>query len=356
MKLLIDARTVRPGMTGVGTYTEEFVRALDGFNSGLQIEVLTLEGATIEGLPRAAARPVRIDYESHPAGEWFMHFQVPALLRRERFDAFWGPAFMVPWVRTSASKVVTIHDLTAFTLPGCYPRAFAQYLRVVTRLSIAAADRVICDSRTVADEVIARFKVSAPRVAVVYPGVSSFFSPAAANPTAGGGYVLAIGGGTPRKNDAFLLAAWEEAVQAGAGGDLVFVSARPSEVRAPRVRFTPWQSREQLRELYRNAALFVLPSLYEGFGFTALEAMACGCPVAVSCAGALPEVCGDAAVYFDPRDVCGAGHLLAETLGDAAKLRSLREKGLARAASFTWEKAARQMIEILNETTGTRHA
>ncbi len=99
----------------------------------------------------------------------------------------------------------------------------------------------------------------------------------------------------------------------------------------------------QLASLYRRAACLVYPSLYEGFGIPPLEAMACGCPVAASNAGAIPEVCGDAAVFFDPTDVEAMAEAMLEADG---RREELRERGLARAAGFTWDETARRHEDV----------
>ena len=116
------------------------------------------------------------------------------------------------------------------------------------------------------------------------------------------------------------------------------------------VRYLGYVPAEELGRLYNLASLFVYPSLYEGFGLPPLEAMACGCPVVVSQAASLPEVCGEAAHYVDPQDVESIGAGIEKVLGDDAYRKNLIAKGLARAEQFTWEKSAREHLRLFEET------
>jgi glycosyltransferase involved in cell wall biosynthesis len=119
-----------------------------------------------------------------------------------------------------------------------------------------------------------------------------------------------------------------------------------------RLRMTGYVSDSELRSLYESAACFVYPSFYEGFGLPPLEAMACGCPVVVSRAASLPEVCGDAAVYCDPRDPVDIARAIDQVLADAAVQEDLRRRSLARARSFSWRRAARTMLELMEDVIG----
>ena len=143
-----------------------------------------------------------------------------------------------------------------------------------------------------------------------------------------------------------------------AAGDAAEAAARPHgwRSRAPgataRGRGDPRRGLgEQLASLYRRAACLVYPSLYEGFGFPPLEAMACGCPVAASNAGAIPEVCGDAAVLFDPTDVEAMGAALLEV---DTRRDELTELGLKRAAQFTWDETARRHEDVYRRRLAKR--
>jgi alpha-1,3-rhamnosyl/mannosyltransferase len=109
---------------------------------------------------------------------------------------------------------------------------------------------------------------------------------------------------------------------------------------------------EDLSALYAGAALFVFPSLYEGFGLPVLEAMACGVPVACSDISSLLEVCGDAALYFDPGDVEAIAEVLCSAMTNPDLRATLQERGLNRAAQFSWEQTARETLDLYRRIRG----
>jgi glycosyltransferase involved in cell wall biosynthesis len=115
---------------------------------------------------------------------------------------------------------------------------------------------------------------------------------------------------------------------------------------------TGYVSDTELRALYENAACFVYPSFYEGFGLPPLEAMTCGCPVVVSRAASLPEVCGDAAVYCDPGDPADIARGIDQVLANSAVQEDLRRRSLERARSFSWKRAARAMLQQIEDLIG----
>jgi glycosyltransferase involved in cell wall biosynthesis len=108
-------------------------------------------------------------------------------------------------------------------------------------------------------------------------------------------------------------------------------------------------SDSELRALYENAACFVYPSFYEGFGFPPLEAMACGCPVIVSKASSLPEVCGDAALYCDPKNSKDIAEKIQRVVHDETLRAEMRKKGLARAELYSWERCAKETMAVIQK-------
>jgi glycosyltransferase involved in cell wall biosynthesis len=166
--------------------------------------------------------------------------------------------------------------------------------------------------------------------------------------------ILAVGSRSPHKN----LAAVVQAVSRLGGSALPLVAAggantrvfNPAELNGNSFHAVGYVTDLELRALYEQAACFVYPSLYEGFGLPPLEAMTCGCPVVVSRAAALPEVCGDAALYCDPHDPENIAEQIRTVLHDSGRRAELRERGLARARCFTWGRAASALLGILAET------
>jgi glycosyltransferase involved in cell wall biosynthesis len=137
-----------------------------------------------------------------------------------------------------------------------------------------------------------------------------------------------------------------------AGGANTRIFQDGAKLPASRLRATGYLTDPELRALYQSAACFVYPSLYEGFGLPPLEAMACGCPVVVSRAASLPEVCGDAAVYCDSHDPSDIARAIDRVLADATLQEDLRRCSKERASRFSWKAAARTMLDIVEERTG----
>jgi glycosyltransferase involved in cell wall biosynthesis len=222
-------------------------------------------------------------------------------------------------------------------------------------------DHVLTDSHCSRRDIIERLGVPAERITVVYPGVErERFGPTVASRDEGENsrsYVLCVAGADPTKNVETLVDAFARMPQhLRDTHDLVLVGdfRRRLDLRERIERsgiekqtvFTGVVSDDRLVRLYQRAALFVFPSLYEGFGFPVLEAMACGCPVISSNASSLPEVAGDAAVLVDPLDPEGLVRQMELVLTDTALRQGLRERGLKQAAQFSWDRTAQETIAV----------
>jgi glycosyltransferase involved in cell wall biosynthesis len=270
-------------------------------------------------------------------------------------------------------KVVTVHDISYAFHPEWFS---ARDLRVLSRMvpwSMRRAARVITVSDMCRDQIIERYGVPGEKVACI-PNAAG---PAAApleDDTARAliskrgldpdrPYVLAVGNLQPRKNLGRLIEATGNLVASGFDVDLVV--AGPKHYRGDdvlssarkvgdRVRFTGYLSDRELAAFYTRASVFAFPSLFEGFGIPALEAMAHGVPVACSKAGALPQVCGAAAEYFDPYDVDAITGALRRVLTDSGRRAELVRAGYARQREFTWRRSAEMTLNVYREVARPR--
>lgn len=272
-----------------------------------------------------------------------------------------------------AKNVTTIHDLTAVLFPQYHTQQVRETLAEKFRFAQTRADAVICVSESARRDAVEHLGLDPARVHVVHNGVDPAFRPlpparveAALRPLGltQQGYILHVGTIEPRKNLVRLVQAYHRLCQrvpdvprlvlAGMQGWLY--EDVPAEVEAlgleERVVLLGRVAGELLPALYNGARCFVYPSLYEGFGLPVLEAMACGVPVVTSNSSSLPEVAGDAAILVDPYDVMGIAEAVEQVLMDDDRVTTLRERGLERAARFTWEATARETLKVYEKLQG----
>jgi glycosyltransferase involved in cell wall biosynthesis len=276
---------------------------------------------------------------SHRAGHAWEQFVLPVLARGA--EVLVNPANLAPL--GFRRNVVIIHDAAALREPSWYSPAFVRWQRFVLPRIARGAARVVTDSRFSQGELRELLGVEA---AVVPGGVDhARFRPGAGGASeTGRPYVLTVASRTARKN---LAALGETARRLAAEGiDLVAAGGGRPQFAAEQdvpVRELGHVDDNELPALYAGAAAFVLPSLYEGFGLPCLEAMACGTPVVASDRASLPEVCGDAALLVDPLDQASIADAVMAAMGSD----QLRERGLRRAAEFSWDRTASELTALL---------
>jgi glycosyltransferase involved in cell wall biosynthesis len=272
----------------------------------------------------------------------------------------WGP-----W-----RSVVTLHDLAFLLYPGTHTAASRAYY-AATGESVRRAERVIAVSQRTASDAVRLLGVDPARIRVVHEAAAPGFAPRPRNglaalaqrvgfdPDPGRPYVLFVGTLEPRKNvpllfEAFALLRREVDAQlllVGARGwlDEPIMAAHARSGVGEAARFLGRLDEEDLALLYSHAGVFVLPSLYEGFGLPVLEAMACGAPVVCSNAGPLPEVAGDAAMLLKPEDPLAWAVALRDVLTRPRTADELRRRGFERTHEFDWEKTAVATREVYRE-------
>ena len=325
LRVALDLAHTRQSSAGTARVARSLQRALTA--RGDVVLVPLGDGRPLErGDPRRRALALYQDLA------WYPELGRRAA-RRARADVYHLALARGPLRRGRPPVSITVHDLVPQRLPETMSGWNRRYSRATFERMLAAADLVVTSSETVAAQ------LPAGRIAVVPLGVADELrGPAPAARPAGTGYVLAVGTPEPRKNFARLAEATSAAglrlVVAGAGG---WGDGRPAEG-------VEWLGRVDdatLHALYAGAACLAIPSLDEGFGLPAVEAMAVGCPVVAARAGALPEVCGDAAVLVDPLEVASIAAGLAEAIARADELAA---RGRERAAQFTWERSAELLV------------
>jgi glycosyltransferase involved in cell wall biosynthesis len=283
-------------------------------------------------------------------------------------DLLHAPDFVLPPTRPGTRTVLTVHDLSFARSPETTPPRLVGYLNQVVPRSVQRADRVLAVSEATRQDVIALYGAPPEKVAVIYNGVDARFRPIedagarrAIRARYGIGdapYILAVGTVHARKNYPRLVEAVHRltrpelrlVIAGGRGNPRGPLHTRIAELGlAGQVIFAGFVGDEDLPALYSAARVLAFPSIYEGFGLPALEAMACGTPVVTSNTSSLPEIVGEAGLLVDPYDVDALAGALARALDDEPLRAVLVEKGLRRARRFTWAEAARQTRAVYGE-------
>jgi glycosyltransferase involved in cell wall biosynthesis len=263
-------------------------------------------------------------------------------------------------------SVITVHDLNFLYYPQFLTAESRRYYNEQIAWAVRRADHILADSDATKSDLASLLDVPLEKVTVVHLGINPAFRPlpeteARQVATKYGlepEYLLFVGTLEPRKNLPGLLQAYRLLLDAeGTTAPLVMVGGkgwlydevfeRVEELRlTKRVRFLHSVPDTDMPGLYNAASVLTTPSFYEGFGFPALEAMACGTPAVVSDRASLPEVVGEAGLLVNPDDPEDIAQALARVLTEGPLREQLREKGLAQAARFTWEKAARETLTV----------
>lgn len=364
MKVGIMARSLRRPVTGIGRYTRCLAGSVARRLAPEPVTLFLTRDEAANGLPgEKVVCPLPTPHESLRA--LWEHTFVPLAVSRQRIDVYHSPNYTLP-LSLPCPGVVTVHDL-AFLDSRLHKTRVSVYLRLLTGASLRRARRVIAVSEFTRRRLLTRYPYLEGRVKVVYPGLDPQF---AARLNGGGGagpqmhprpYVFFAGSVEPRKNLRRLVRAFEQAMnETGLPHDLVLagplgwryeaslraIATSPLRDRIHRPGFV---AEEDLPAWYAGADLVVYPSLEEGFGFPVLEAMAAGTPVVSSSVSSIPEVAGDAAELVSPKDTGAIARAMARILTDRQLAASMRERGLARAATFTWEDASEATVSVYRE-------
>ncbi|MCA1615802.1 MAG: glycosyltransferase family 4 protein [Acidobacteria bacterium] len=373
MHIAIDAHSVGTGLAGNETYVTNLVEELAALDTVNRYTLYVTRPAAVE---RFANRWPHVSVRRTLPHTPLVRVPVTlsAELRRRPVDLLHVQYTAPPLA--PCPVVAAIHDLSFEHLPATFKRRSWMQLRLTVRRTARRAAHVIAPSEFTRRDICATYRVPAARVTAIPLAASERFAPApaaeierarASYGLGAGDYLLAVGSIQPRKNLARLVHAYADLRAARVGAKLpklVIAGKRAwlygdtlravgeRGLNAPDVIFTGYVPEADLPALYTGALGFVYPSYFEGFGLPPLEAMRCGTPVAAADRTSLPEVVGDAGLAFDPLDTAALAHALARLVDDEPLRATLRGRGLARAARFTWRETARRTLEVYQQATG----
>lgn len=341
MRVALDATYTRQSSGGIPRYGRELAAALRTIPG---VEVIELGAGPFA--PRGTVRRMAVTAGLQLA--WYPWLGRRAAAGREA-DVFHCLLPRGPTTRGNPPLIVTVHDLIPFLFPGTMSRWGRFYTRVTHRHVLLAAERVIVPSRDTAGDCVRLLRIPEKKIRVVPMGIDADFFSAAKVAEDREPYVLFVGCPNPRKNLERLQSAVQMLRDRGYPHSL-FIAGEDQWGRvtldAPFVRMLGRVSDERLRQLYADAACLAIPSLHEGFGLPALEAMAAGTPVVASTAGSLPEVTAGAALLVDPYDTAQLADALEQAITDGAELR---ERGRRHAAGFSWRATAEATLKVYRE-------
>ncbi len=362
MKIFWDALLYDSQAAGVGRYIQEIIGAYGVAFPHDEMTALVRDGQRLAGarnlVPGASVQGSRQRL-------WFEQIHLGTLARLETYDVIHFGDYQMPIMRPLARSVVTVHDLVAFKFPQLFPKNTGRVKRFLMRHSVARASHVIVPSQATADDLQTILRVDRNKISVIPHGISSPLDDnlqgARLYPRP---YFLAVGTIEPRKNFERLIAAFAERFRDQPDGPDLVIAGKPgwlygSTMNAPerygistRVKFLGFVQESDLQLLYRDTAAVVYPSLYEGFGFPAAEALIRSKPLLCSTGGALEEVAGQDALLIDPYRVESITEGLDALWRDIESWQHRAHQGSFRMQAMTWELAAMKTRQVYEKVSG----
>ncbi len=373
MRIGLDALPLTSPKTGVGHYTWEVAVAVARLQPATRFDLVYPTTSPPVTLPVTVAEGaefpsnLKLDRVAvGPLGRHWWSIGLPRHIRSGAIDLFHGTNYDVP-LRGRCATVLTIHDLSSLLHPETHTRRAVQRARRRLPLMVRTADAIITPTETVRRELSEYLKGTQEKIFAIPEAARAVFRPVDFGATetvrrrlgVGEQFLLAVGTIEPRKNLEVLISAFEEVLRARPASELQLVIAGGAgwlsgplfeafgkSPARDRILLTRYLQDDDLRALYSSCRAFVYPSIYEGFGLPPLEAMACGAPVIASAIPSLRETTGGAAWLFDPRRPPDLAEKLVQLLDDRDAARKLSEDGKRRAAQFSWERTARETMDV----------
>jgi glycosyltransferase involved in cell wall biosynthesis len=360
-RIFINGRYLTQRITGVQRVATEVVSSLDGFleagtiSSGHEVTLLAPKGK----YPVPQLRKIRLVQAGTFSGHPWEQLDLPRLALGGVLFNPCGPSPLF-----HSCQITMLPDASVFMAPQGYSFAYRTWTKLLYRVAGLRAKNILTISNYSKEKLLEYCKtLTRDKIHVVYPGSDHILrcrsDDGILNDLFGDtrrDYVLCVGSQQANKNVKIVagISGWLKAkgfstIVTGGSSKAVF---RGPEIEEEKVTKTGYVSDERLRALYENARCFVFPSFEEGFGIPPLEAMHCGCPVVASRSASMPEVCGEAAVYFDPRDSESLKKALDTVLSNRELADKMRAGGGAQAGKYTWNQCAIGVWDCLQREAG----
>lgn len=357
VSITIDLRMLHS--SGIGTYLRNLVPLVIAANPDKMFTLLG-EAKELNSHNWAHSKNILIIDCQVPMFSITAQYILPRQIPKET-TLFWSPHFDVP-LFYSGKLLVTVYDAFHLAMPefvgGVHKRLYAKIMLNAVRIK---ADAILTISNFTKRELNRLTGCKNEKIFPIHLGVAEswFCKDETVNPH-GRPYLLYVGNVKPHKNLGNLIDAYSLLFDK-IPHDLVIIGKKEGFITGDnaviskaaklggRVHFTGYVNETLLKQYVSHAAIFIFPSLYEGFGLPPLEAMATGCPVIVSNAASLPEVCGDAALYCDPHDINDIAEKIKLVMNDGNLRERMRVKGFEHAKLFTWEKCASETLSVIEK-------
>ncbi len=368
MKIAFLADPLDTQYAGIHVFCKELLSAVDHLNFDHDIYVIrSKEKDEFKNLKEVAI-PIRKGVPAHHRTRLFTAF--PKYLKQNNFDVVIELAHFGPFGLPNTIKQVTyIHDLTPVTHKKFHGLASHKFHRLLLPRILKKSHLILCNSKQTQGDVNNFVAGIEDKVKIIQLGISDYFKPSfdasiIKKLKIRGPFLLHVGTLEPRKNIPMLIKAFTELKKAEDSSDLQLVlagkpgwdfqeilNAKHSSPYSDSILLTDFVSRNELRVLYTHAECLVMPSYYEGFGLPVIEAMACGCPCFISGEGALKEVGGEAAIYFDIYNIKSLIDQIQQLLISKEEQLKWREKALKHAKKYSWKNTALSFITSVEKLT-----
>ncbi|MDP3025604.1 MAG: glycosyltransferase family 1 protein [candidate division Zixibacteria bacterium] len=373
MRIGIDGRMLGKKMTGIGRYTQNLIRhLLETDDKNQYVLILNENHPAVPSKEKDRFKVVRVGF---PPLSIYTLFWLNRIIRREKIDLFHSPFFLAPlWA--PCPVVITVHDLMGLKYPSFFEgrnpvvRLFARFfVKLFVPIALRRASKIIAVSETTKKELVEYLDLPEDKIKVIYEGIESCFKKdldfQLANKMKSDfqitkKIILYIGNTRPYKNLPRLIKAFNIFQKEFEGYQLVIGTGDTRKLNTlkkivtqlaleQKVIFTGSLQDDDIVALMNSAQVFVFPSLWEGFGFPPLEAMACGLSVISSKAGSLPEILGEAAFLVNPENEGEIAEGIKQVLINESLREQLIKRGLERVRLFSWEKTANDTLKLYKE-------